>query len=612
MITSTITQLHIADVFEEVVGEVPSTTLSNRQYCVILDPYDEKNRINKWGSRHLKQGEATFFLQPGEKLEGGVVQEVKVLSEDEALLLQAIEDLKDTEGKQRKAGERWLILGPREYIPPVQVRIIEKRRKIPLDENEGIYIRNLTTGEVRCVTGKTYLLEAHEELWEKQLPEVVETLIAQQKSGVTSLADSGTSTTSTSPGARKPTGTSYVKTSSTIQVKEETRDKTRVVTYRAPHNSAVQLYDFKNKTSRVVFGPSLVMLGPDEQFTLISLSGGIPKKEDAIKSLALQLGPDFMSDVVDVETSDHARLRIQLSYNWTFRFDKTNQSDREKIFSVKDFIGDACKSVASRIRGAVSGVSFDDFHKKRKDLIQIAVFGSNQDGTPKSELFFPNNNLVINSVDVQNPEPIDPKMRESLFKAQTLNIDITTRTQELNARHQALRQEQESRGELEIQKYNDLSKAEEARKDLLILQAETEAIQSKGRAIAEAQASAESELIEVEATVSQAKLKADALKIESKAEVDALKKENQAEITHKKALKELEIKKARELAEIETKKFKEVVEAIGKDTIKDMALAGPATKAKLLQGLGLKGFLISDGKNPINMYNNANGMMLPQ
>jgi len=46
---------------------------------------------------------------------------------------------------------------------------------------------------------------------------------------------------------------------------------------------------------------------------------------------------------------------------------------------------------------------------------------------------------------------------------------------------------------------------------------------------------------------------------------------------------------------------------MGKDTIVAMAKAGPESQAKLLKGLGLKGFLISDGKNPINLFNTANG-----
>lgn len=67
---------------------------------------------------------------------------------------------------------------------------------------------------------------------------------------------------------------------------------------------------------RVVFGPDLVMLGPDEQFTLLSLSGGKPKRPNLIKALCLLLGPDFCTDIVVVETADHARLSLQLSYNW--------------------------------------------------------------------------------------------------------------------------------------------------------------------------------------------------------------------------------------------------------------------------------------------------------
>jgi hypothetical protein len=68
--------------------------------------------------------------------------------------------------------------------------------------------------------------------------------------------------------------------------------------------------------SRMVFGPELVMLGPDEQFTQLSLSGGRPKKPNQIRSLVLLLGPDFCTDIIVVETADHARLQLQLSYNW--------------------------------------------------------------------------------------------------------------------------------------------------------------------------------------------------------------------------------------------------------------------------------------------------------
>ena len=94
------------------------------------------------------------------------------------------------------------------------------------------------------------------------------------------------------------------------------RDKNKVVGFQVPHNAAVQIYDYKEKRARVVFGPEQVMLDPDEQFTQLSLSGGKPKRPNQIKSLCLLLGPDFCTDIITVETADHARLSLQLSYNW--------------------------------------------------------------------------------------------------------------------------------------------------------------------------------------------------------------------------------------------------------------------------------------------------------
>lgn len=34
--------------------------------------------------------------------------------------------------------------GPSEYIPPLEVEVLERRRLIPLDQNEGIYVRDIT------------------------------------------------------------------------------------------------------------------------------------------------------------------------------------------------------------------------------------------------------------------------------------------------------------------------------------------------------------------------------------------------------------------------------------------------------------------------------------
>jgi major vault protein len=122
------------------------------------------------------------------------------------------------------------------------------------------------------------------------------------------------------------------------------------------------------------------MLEPYEEFTMITLSGGAPKQENQIKTLSLLLGPDFMTDVIQVETSDHAKLYLRLSYRWTFKVDRTNDQECRNLFSVKDFVGDACKRISSRIRGIVSAVTFDNFHKNSTEIIQNAVHKKDEAG----------------------------------------------------------------------------------------------------------------------------------------------------------------------------------------------------------------------------------------
>lgn len=579
LVTMKDAETYIPGVYEEVVGEVAVTTLSNRQYCVVLDPLD-KDGNPRLGQRELRKGEATFFLHPGESLEAGV-QNVHVLGEEDALLIRAREAFED-----HKPGDRWLVHGPCEFVPPVHVDIIDRRKAIPLDENEGIYVRDTRSGKVRSVSGQSYLLQPYEELWSKELPPSVEQLVMNEKDPLADRNERGI----------KSSGGSV-------------RDKTKVVTYRVPHNAAVQIYDYKEKRARIIFGPELVLLGPDEQFTRLSLSGGKPKKGNQIQSLVLLLGPDFMTDIVTVETSDHARLSLTLSYNWHFDVDKEDSDSAAKIFSVPDFVGDACKAIASRVRGSVAQVPFDQFHRESATLIRKAVFGTDGDGKVRDAFRFAANNLVITNIDIQSVEPVDQKTRDSLQKSVQLAIEITTKSQEAAARHEAERREQEARGKLERQKIEDEAQAEKSRSELLQLQASSAAVESTGQAKAEAQARAEAAEIEGNAAVTQARLKAEAMKIESDAELEQTKARQQAEIDHRRQLDDLDISKAEKLSSIETSKFANVVKAIGADTIKAIAQAGPEMQAKLLSGLGVKSLLITDGNSPINLFNTAQGLV---
>merc|ERR1719225_1749910 len=183
----------------------------------------------------LVKGEKSFFLQPGEALEDGI-QEVFILGENEGVVLRANEAFTDefvNPSVERQPGDRWMLKGPMEYIPPVEVEVVTRRKAIPLHENEGIYVRNTNNGQVRAVIGSSYMLGEDEELWEKNIPAIVRTLISAERD---TAADRGDYV---NPLKRKR------------DEEEEVFDSSKVVSFQVPHNAAVQIYDFKSKKSRL-------------------------------------------------------------------------------------------------------------------------------------------------------------------------------------------------------------------------------------------------------------------------------------------------------------------------------------------------------------------------
>ncbi len=596
----------IPDVYEEIIGQVSITTLTSREYCVVENPLGPDGKPQLGISKVVK-GEKSFFLRPGEEMPDGI-QKVFILGEDEGLVLRSLEAyLDDTVAPavNRQPGDRWMLKGPVEYIPPVQTEVVCSRKAIPLHEGEGIYVRNTKTGAVRAVIGQTYMLQEDEELWAKSMSAMVRTLLSRNRDA---MADRGEWI---NPEKEKRKETKEKEKQHQVQTTSGDLDPTRVVTFQVPHNAASQIYDYQTKRSRVVFGPDLVMLGPNEEFTQISLSGGKPKKANLIRAIALLLGPDFCSDVITVETSDHARLQLQLSYNWHFdvKDSRDDEAEAEKLFCVPDFIGDMCKAIASRIRGAVSAVSFDDFHKNSARIIKVAVFGVDDGRVINQELRFSANNLVVTSIDIRSVEPVDQRTRDSLQKSVTLAIEITTQSQEASAKREAERVEQEARGRLERQRIQDEAEAERTRKELLTLQAESAAVESTGQAKAEATSRAEAARIEAEAAVRAAKLKVEATNIEAEAELERLRAAREAEIQFLTEQNRLDVERAELMSKIETDKFRLMVEALGTDTLQTMAAGPQAQQVKMLQSLGLSSTLITDGRTPINLLNTANGLL---
>ncbi|KAL7677519.1 hypothetical protein ACOME3_003756 [Neoechinorhynchus agilis] len=587
LVTSKLTDAYIADTCQTIVQDIKATELNKSQYCVIADPVDENGK-NQVGTFKLIRGPAVFFLQPGEKIVDSI-KPVYQLTENDGLILKCIDTM---EGHQ--VGDLWSLRGPCEYVPPVTVQVVKERKAIALDENEGVYVRNTTTGKVRSVIGGNYMLTHEEELWEKHLPAEVEQLLWKDPLAGRSV--------------NQPL--SAIDQTSSQQSDSQKRKKYEVVRYQLPHNSAIRVYDFREKKSRVVFGPDLVLMQPDEEFTLLSLSGGVPKQPNAIKAICVLLGPDYFVDVFVIETSDHARLSLRLSMNWAFDVVDKSPEEQAKVYNVPDFIGNACKAIASRIRGLVSSVPFDEFHKNSAKLIREAVFGiDSKTGEVNTLLTFKENHLNITSIDIISLEPVDQKTRDALQRTVQLAIEITTNSQEAVAKHEAQRLKQEAEGKQERRKIQDEIEAERKRKELLELKAESATIESCGQSIAEAKSQAEAARIESERAVELTKLKEQAENIKAESEFSRLKQAREAELEYMTRKNEIELSRRLKEGEIEVDKFTKQIHAIGKETIVAIASSGPEMKVKMLQALGLKSALITDGNNPINLFDTAGGLI---
>merc|ERR1712165_569944 len=99
------------------------------------------------------------------------------------------------------------------------------------------------------------------------------------------------------------------------------------------------------------------------------------------------------------------------------------------------------------------------------------------------------------------------------------------------------------------------------------------------------------------------------MRIEADSELERLKAARDAEIQFLTEQNRLEVEKSEKMASIESAKFKAMVDAMGSETIRSIASGPQDHQVKMLQALGLQSTLITDGKNPVNLFNTAQGLL---
>nr|WP_239578575.1 hypothetical protein [Archangium primigenium] len=574
-----------------VVSDEKARVLKETEYCVVLNPVDRATGRIQEGRRKVISGPDVFFLEPGEELEGEVRRK-HVLSEMQGLKLQALDDLAEPEEggvpRERKAGDTWIVRGPRTYVPSEKVLILKEIVALSLGQGEGLYVRDLRSGKVSLVQGPCqFMPEAHQELHEKRLSAEAEALLGLAPPALVAVPGEGKAPRAPSAGERV--------------------DRTRAIVLRIEDNAAVLINDFETNHARVEFGPAKVMLRPYEDVTVLDLSGSTPKKPRQLKVLMLRLGPDFATDLFEVATRDHARLRIKLSYKW--QFDVAEDSEKDKaIFRVNDFIGYVCENLASRIRQVAAENDFETFHKTASVLIRRAIFGMDEGGRPRKDRLFAENQLRIIDIDIKDIAPVDDKTALKLREAIDTNIQIQLDASRQEAQAAAELKRIRSEEEKQLADISSHRKAEAERQSLIELQNRNNQLATLSRAKVEAEAQLEKARVESEEALARAEAEARSSRIRTEAELERERKMTEMTMERQKRLNDLEVERQARLAEVEASQFRQRVEALGGGENFVKMVAAQA-QAAVVGGLDKVVFLPS-GSN-LNLFDSMQGLLGP-
>ncbi|OAF70080.1 Major vault protein [Intoshia linei] len=618
---------YILEGFEKSIKHISLEILEENEFCYIKK-YDNAI-ISKGDNNRLVVGPKSFFLLPGEFIHGRI-EKCTVLKSDQGVVLRAKNNYMDEKIK-RVAGEKWLIKGPCVYTPKKDVEIVTIRETHSMNENEGIYVRDLRTGQVRAISGTSYMLTEYEELASKFMPAFIEACLYKNRWDEKGEEES----------------------KRTVQKSEDKycvikRKNHEIISYHVPQNSVVQLYELQSNNVRIVFGPNHIVLKPHEQFKYISLSGGMPKdiKKHKIIDVCLKLGPDFYLDMIKAETSDHACLDIKLAYNWAifhaYHFNRV--LDKNTVFLRFSFFAKVkawscnclpkmgvllstqnrnyCNVTASisanphfliflssMIRSAIASVSFDHFHKNSSSIIRKSIFGVDEKGIIKNKLKFSTNRLVISGVDIRSVTPCDKLINEALQKSVELAIDITTKTQAAAARHAAQRAEQKANGILMQTKILNQSKIAKNKNKLLELQHETEIIKSMGNSRAECLAEMERSKIFHNANIEFAEYETNLKNLQEN--FDRSKQQMNKKLTndHLKAISQTEYEFRVKQIKIENEAIRLRSEALGKEAIGELADAKSIYNTDIIKAMNLKTTIIMNPNDQIDLISTVDRLI---
>ena len=427
-------------------------TLERLEYCILVDQN---------GNKRYERGPQVVFPQPTEtfiaKNEHRKFRALE-LNEIQGLHLKVIAPYEEN-GKRYKEGDEIFITGketaiyfPREEHSLVRYDGKDKHFAVAVPAGEARYVMNRKTGEIAMVKGPAMLLP-------NPIDEVIVRRVLSDKECASwypgneealaynrSLRQVAMNTPTTRAGvvsegdyersrgkAKPPVAAAVAMDASAVSrdapamvgdVLERGSSFTqpRTLVFHTKYEGvpsvsvyvgyAVMVVD-KSGKRRVEQGPANISLAYDETLEILELSTGKPKSADkTIRTAYLRVLNNIVSDICEVETSDHVRVRLTYSMRVNFT------GDPMKWFEVENYVKLLCDHVRSKLKGAVKHATVEAFYGDAVEIMRDVILGKAEGEAPRSGMRFTENGIHVTDVEVLGVDIDDPRISALLVQAQ--------------------------------------------------------------------------------------------------------------------------------------------------------------------------------------------------
>jgi major vault protein len=432
-------------------------TLERLEYCILVDQN---------GKKRYERGPQVVFPQPTETFiqkENQRKFRAVELNEIQGLHIKVIAPYEEN-GQRHREGDELFITGkhtaiyfPREEHSLVRYDGRDKHFAVAVPAGEARYVMNRKSGEIHMAAGPAMLLpnpvdevivrrvlsERECQTWYPGNEEALaynrslRSLAVAAPTTRAGVVSEGDYQRAQAPGGR---GRSAVPASQAVAMdassvsrdtpamvgdvveRASTFTQPRTIVFNTKYEGvpsmnvwvgyAVMVID-KKGNRRVEIGPKNLLLQYDETLEIIELSTGKPKTTDKLLyTVFLRVLNNKVSDICEVETADHVRVKLEYSMRVNFA------GEPQKWFEVENYVKFLCDHVRSVLKGQAKKLSVESFYAQSVDFVRDVILGKAGDGGGRPGMKFKENGMHVTDVEVLNVVIGDQKIATLLNQAQ--------------------------------------------------------------------------------------------------------------------------------------------------------------------------------------------------